>query len=108
MTKTALYILGICVALAVIGQAPQTAPSAPEYTTDGRLNFPKEYREWVFLTSGLGMTYGPAGNTDGVGNPRFDNVFVKPAAYQSFLQTGTWPDKTMFVLEVRRSGSKGS
>jgi hypothetical protein len=38
----------------------------------------------------------------------FDNVFVNPAAYRSFLATGTWPDKTVLVLEVREAKSKGS
>jgi hypothetical protein len=38
----------------------------------------------------------------------FDNVFVNPDAYRSFLQTGTWPDKTMLVLEARGAESKGS
>jgi hypothetical protein len=38
----------------------------------------------------------------------FDNVFVTPAAYQSFLQTGKWPEKTMFVFEVRGAVSKRS
>ena len=37
-----------------------------------------------------------------------DNVFVTPAAYKSFQTTGTWPDKTMFVLEVRSAATKGS
>jgi hypothetical protein len=39
---------------------------------------------------------------------RFDNVFVTPQAYRAFLATGTWPDKTMFIMEVRTSASKGS
>ena len=38
----------------------------------------------------------------------FDNVFVNPEAYKAFLQTGTWPDKTMLVLEARMAASKGS
>ncbi|MDE3199600.1 MAG: cytochrome P460 family protein, partial [Acidobacteriota bacterium] len=38
----------------------------------------------------------------------FDNVFVTPAAYKSFVVTGTWPDKTVLVLEVRGAESKGS
>jgi len=65
---------------------------------------PENYREWVFLSSGLGMTYGPAASA----NPQFDNVFVTPAAYKSFLSTGTWPDKTMFVLEIRGAATEGS
>jgi hypothetical protein len=31
----------------------------------------------------------------------FDNVFVNPTSYHSFVTTGTWPDKTTLVLEVR-------
>jgi len=38
----------------------------------------------------------------------FDNVFVNPAAYQAFTKTGTWPDKTMLVLEERGAQGKGS
>jgi hypothetical protein len=38
----------------------------------------------------------------------FDNVFVNPAAYQAFVKTGTWPDHTMLVLEVRDARGKGS
>jgi hypothetical protein len=35
----------------------------------------------------------------------FDNVFVTPASYRSFLQTGKWPDRTVFVLEARGAQS---
>ena len=38
----------------------------------------------------------------------FDNVFVNPEAYQSFLQNEMWADKTMMVLAVRRAEGKGS
>ena len=52
------------------------------------------------------MTYGTPGKADD--NPNFDNVFVNRSAYRGFLATGHWPDKTIFVLEVRASQSKGS
>jgi len=77
----------------------------PRYTGDGQLMLPSDYREWVFLSSGLGMTYHPP-NTPGP--PSFTNVFVNPAAYRSFVATGKWPDKTMLLLEIRESASKGS
>jgi hypothetical protein len=35
-------------------------------------------------------------------------VFVSPDAYRSFLQSGAWPDKTVFVKEVRTAETKGS
>lgn len=53
------------------------------------------------------MTYGPisgAGATKE--NPRFENVFVNPPAYRSFLKTGTWPEDTIFVLEIRSSANQ--
>jgi len=33
---------------------------------------------------------------------------VNPEAYKAFVETGTWPDKTMLVLEVRGAKDKGS
>jgi hypothetical protein len=77
----------------------------PRYTDDGHLTLPSDYREWVFLSSGLGMTYDSPQAQDA---PSFTNVFVNPAAYRSFLASGKWPDKTMLVLEIRASASKGS
>ena len=53
------------------------------------------------------MTYGPAASADPA-NPLFDNVFVNPSSYRAFLDTGHWPDKTMFVLEIRTAAGQGS
>ena len=30
---------------------------SPQYSRDGRLIRPQNYREWIFRSSGLGMTY---------------------------------------------------
>lgn len=79
----------------------------PEFTNDGQLVRPKNYREWIWISSGLGMAYGPAARADN-SHPMFDNVFVEPSAYRTFVRTGKWPDKTIFVLEVRSSSSHGS
>jgi len=88
------------------GGWPQTAatPFIPRYTQDGKLMFPEGYREWTFVSSGLGMNYGPAGD----GSPAFTNVFVTPGAYRQFLTSGQWPNETMFVLEVYSAASHGS
>jgi hypothetical protein len=81
--------------------------AGPEYNSSGELIRPADYRQWVFLSSGLGMTYGPAAAAANRA-PLFDNVFVSPQAYKAFVETGTWPDKTMFVLEIRRAPTEGS
>jgi cytochrome P460 len=83
----------------------ETSANSPVYTADGSLKFPQQYREWVYLTSGVDMSYSPNMNME---HSMFDNVFVNPEAYKAFLQTGTWPDKTILVLEARMAGSKAS
>jgi hypothetical protein len=76
------------------------------FTAKAEMLFPEHYREWVWLSSGLGMSYssGSQQNPD----PKFDNVFVSPAAYRTFVSTGTWPNGTVFVLEIRSSRQQGS
>lgn len=76
----------------------------PQYTADGQMLFPANYRQWIYLSSGLGMSYSPGAQN----MQMFDNVFVNPSAHRSFVETGTWPDKTMLVLEVRGAGSNAS
>lgn len=71
-----------------------------QFTDKGELIRSSDYREWVFLASGLGMTYGPNRPQAGAPAP-FDNVFVNPEAYRAFMKTGRWPDGTMFMLEIR-------
>jgi hypothetical protein len=86
-------------------QANDSASWVPTYTENGKLVFPGQYREWIYLTSGLDMSYFSNGMA---GHSTFDNVFVNPDAYKAFLQTGTWPDKTMLLLETRTAASNAS
>jgi hypothetical protein len=113
--RRAKLSVAVVVALAaafVITAAPGSRQSAnagdqhgaPQYTADKQLVMPKDYREWIYLSSGLGMTYDSMDSD----NPSFGNVFVNPTAYRSFLEAGIWPDKTVFILEIRSSTSKGS
>jgi hypothetical protein len=81
------------------------AAAAPEYTRDGLMKRPENYREWIYLTSGYDMSYSAAMRME---HHMFDNVFVNPEAYRVFLATGTWPDKTVMVIENRSAESHGS
>jgi hypothetical protein len=97
----------ICLGAAGLAANHLVAADTPHYNDKGELLFPTKYREWVFLSSGLSMNYGPlAAKADE--SPRFDNVFVTPSAYRSFLETGRWPDKTVLLIEVRASSSRHS
>jgi len=85
-------------------QAPLTEPV---FSKDGQLQRPGNYRNWRFVTSGLGMSYGPTAKAAALtGKIMFDNVFVQPQAYDAFLRDGAWPEGTMFVLEIRSSDSQ--
>jgi len=79
--------------------APVRVADGPTYTADGQLKFPEKYREWVFLASGLDMSYDPKPTPMGAG--MFNNVFVNPEAYKAYQATGHWPEGTELVLENR-------
>ncbi len=105
----ALLAVGLAIRMA---QSPARAvkaaqSTAPSYTNKGDMLPPSHYREWIYLTSGIDMSYSPKAMDTG-GMSMFDNVFVNPEAYRSFMATGTWPDKTVMILEGREARSKGS
>jgi hypothetical protein len=106
MQKILLVFFALTIFFFASAQSQQEPPSGPQYTTDGKMKFPENYRQWVYLSTGFDMSYSPA--AQGGDHHMFDNVFVNPDSYKSFLETGTWPDKTMLVLEVRGAVSKGS
>ena len=70
------------------------------YDKDGNFILPKDYRQWTFLSAGIDMAYGPQGVAS-TGKSVFDNVFVNSDSYRYFLATGSWPDRTVMILEVR-------
>lgn len=104
----------VCLATAVavipfvqpVPHAYAATMAVPAYAPNGNMLPPKNYREWVYLSTGIDMNYNP--KAQAMDHSMFDNVFVNPEAYRSFVETGTWPDKTIMVLEVREAKSKGS
>jgi hypothetical protein len=103
--RTWIRLLILILSPVVMAQSSPNNSTTPTYTDDGKLVFPANYREWIFLTSGVDMSYSPNGMA---GHSMFDNVFVNPESYKSFLETGTWPDKTLLVLEVRMAATHAS
>ena len=90
---------------AAFGDPAGTPGQLLEYTSEGLLKRPEYYRDWIYLTSGFDMSYNPAATRR---QHEFDNVFVDPQAYKVFVSTGTWPDRTVLVIENRAAQSKGS
>lgn len=92
--------------LATEASSQPTSPAAARYSAQGELLFPQDYREWIFLTSGVNMNYSDEGL--GMDHDMVDNVFVDPRAWRAFKQTGQWPDGTVLVKEPRAGAHEGS
>lgn len=96
------YVVLTCALLSsasVRGEKP-----APQYSQQGSLLRPADYREWMFLSAGYGMNYSPGPE----GQELFTNVFVQRWAYDAFAKSGQWPEHTMFVIDERQAGSRSS
>ena len=87
--------------LLAVALSAQQPLDGPTYVNGTNLVRPPNYREWVFIGSGIGLTY-----EQGANSTTFTNVFVNPAAYRGFMGTGRWPDKSVFVLEFRASATE--
>lgn len=113
MTKIRLALaVSACLSAAAVVWAQAAAQGQPaparvsdgvSYATNGQIVRPERYREWVYVSSGLAMTYGPEQPAAATRAQWFDNVFVNPQSYRAFLASGAWPEGTMFVLELRRA-----
>ena len=84
-TGTRWLICGFLVWVAVFASmfalgAQQQDTDRPTYTSAGELVRSEAYREWIYLSSGLGMVYGPAAAAGAGRPPMFTNVFVNPAS----------------------------
>jgi hypothetical protein len=72
----------------------------PRYGSDGALQLPDDYRQWVFVGSSLGLSY-----TEGQpGMEMFHETLMEPGAYKHFVETGTFREGTMLALILHGTG----
>ena len=92
----AIAILAVGAATTVVSaqrQGTNTAPATgrylPEYTKEGDLILPKNWRSWVYVGSPLT----PDGLNDSKeGFPEYHNVYIEPGSYEIYKKTGEFPD----------------
>jgi len=97
-----LLLFGLC--LLLLAAASEEKSPKPQYNAKGELLRPDDYREWMFLSAGYGMNYSPSPGS----HEMFTYVFVPRWAYQEFVNSGKWPEQTIFVIDERDAQSKGS
>lgn len=78
------------------GQSVQT--SGPQYDSTGALVRPKNFETWVFVGASTGLSYQERSKPNGIGS--FHNIYLRPEAYKTYLETGKFPEKTMFILAI--------
>lgn len=96
--------LALIACVALFAAEPDQKMPKPQYDDKGQLVRPADYREWMFLSAGYGMNYSPAPG----GHEMFTNVFVQRWAYDQFVNSGKWPEQTMFVIDERDAASRSS
>ncbi len=108
----AVPILGLGVLFgvaAVIPSMDDVTSQMPHYVNGDELVRPTGYRRWIFVGASLGLTYAPAAASSGVPpqhRQMFHHTYLAPRAYDGYLRTGEFPDKTMLVLELYAAGEK--
>jgi len=103
----------LCFALAASGPpARSQSTDEPRYAPGGELLLPEGFDTWVFVGSNLGLSYTPeAAEAAQAPPPRaprqlFHNVSINRAAYDHFLASGRFPDRTVLVMQVFEAADK--
>jgi hypothetical protein len=102
----AVSILGLSAIATVVSAQRQGTNTAsakgrylPEYTREGDLVLPKNWRSWVYVGSPLT----PDGLNDGKeGFPEYHNVYIEPGSYEIYKNTGVFPEGTIMFKELQR------
>jgi Cytochrome P460 len=85
--------------------SPAQNPVMPRYGSDGALQLPADYRQWVFIGSSLGLSYSEGGPLT-MGMEMFHETLMEPTAYKHFVDTGTFREGTMLALLLHGTGEK--
>lgn len=95
----------ICAATLTAACAPADSTSQfpkPGYTESGELERAEGYREWVYV--GTPLTPNDL-NPPEAPFPEFHNVYIHPADFAHWKETGEFPDGTVIVKELVLVGS---
>ena len=75
----------------------------PQFDSDGAMLVPKDYREWIFVGSSIGLGYKA---TEEPKIDAFSHIYINPFGYRAFRETGKFPVGTVLMLEVASRGEK--
>src|SRR5919107_4297582 len=83
---------------------PARRPETGPLFSGAALVRPEGYHTWPLVGASLGLSY--AETPQGSGPGSFHRVYVNPSSYEVYGRTGTFPDGTMFILELYAAHEK--
>jgi hypothetical protein len=92
----ATLLLAVFIIAAV--SAAEPAKAAVQFEGKDTLLRPDGYREWVFVGSSLGLRYDEGQKQSD--QLEYKNVYIDPAAYRAYRETGAFPEGTVLILET--------
>jgi len=98
----ATLFLPVLIVAAMFAAEPPKA--AVQFEGKETLLRPEGYREWVFVGSSLGLRYDEG--KEQPGQLEYKNVYIDPAAYRAYKETGVFPEGTVLVLETATGEEK--
>jgi hypothetical protein len=107
--KELLLAVAALISTLALGAAAGAEKPAAVFEGKQTLLRPEGYREWVFVGSSLGLRYNEGADKSAASaspSEHFNNVYINPAAFREFTRTGTFPDGTIFILEIASAEKK--
>src|SRR5262245_19895331 len=96
-------IAGPSYVLAVKAAPPERQTALVEFTADGKLKQPVDYRKWVYV----GEVITPNDMNGGEATfPEFHSVYMDPESFAHYEKTGKFRDGTVVIKELSSVGSK--
>jgi hypothetical protein len=85
-----------------------TGDTVPHYTGDSLIR-PDGFERWVLAGASMGLGYSQPSGADvaaGATPGMFHNVYIEPSAYEHFVRTGKFREKTMLAMTLYAPGQK--
>src|SRR5262249_3882523 len=100
-----VVLIGAAAFMAYAPPATTQSSTPPQYDSDGNLLRPVGFETWTFVGSNLGLTYKgePKPEPDA---EQYHNVFISPPAYAQFVKDQTFPDRSVFIIDLRTKANK--
>lgn len=77
--------------------SPDSMP-LPEFNDDGALLRPVGYEKWIVVGTSVGLGYEDGAKKDPNNPGQFHNVYLQREAFDHFVETGEFPEQTIFVV----------